>query len=156
MLVFSTQLCELLPLWPILWFNSPLPSPCTVWISIPVLYTRTECVWGVGVWGSGPQTDKHLLQSPFTGQFCLDDDILHCLLWVLSFYGWRRPHFYELTIGEHCYRSAAERWLGPLHVAHARAACPSLQAKDNWQRGIDSLESTPGLIKRFGLKSLWL
>jgi hypothetical protein len=25
-------------------------------------------------------------QSPFTGQFFLDDNILHCLLWVLSFY----------------------------------------------------------------------
>jgi hypothetical protein len=40
-----------------------------------------------GVWGSGPQTDKHLPQSPFRGQFFLDDDILHCLLRVLSFYG---------------------------------------------------------------------
>ncbi len=40
-------------------------------------------VWGV--WGSGPQTDRHLTQSPFTGQFFLDDDILHCLLRVLSF-----------------------------------------------------------------------
>jgi hypothetical protein len=41
-------------------------------------------VWGV--WGSGPQTDKHLPQRVFTGNF-LDDDILHCLLsLVLSFY----------------------------------------------------------------------
>ncbi len=24
---------------------------------------------GGGVWGSGPQTDKHLPQSPFIGQF---------------------------------------------------------------------------------------
>ncbi len=39
------------------------------------------------MWGSGPQIDKHLLQSPFTGQFFLDDDILLCLLWVLSYYG---------------------------------------------------------------------
>ncbi len=34
-----------------------------------------------------PQTDKHLPQSPFTGQFFLDDDILYCLLCVLSFSG---------------------------------------------------------------------
>ncbi len=32
------------------------------------------------------KSDKHLSQSPFTGQF-LDGDILHCLLWVSSFYG---------------------------------------------------------------------
>jgi hypothetical protein len=31
--------------------------------------------------GSGPQTDKHLPQGPLTGQFLLDDDILHCLLY---------------------------------------------------------------------------
>jgi hypothetical protein len=27
------------------------------------------CVCGGRGWGSGPQTDKHLPQSPFTGQF---------------------------------------------------------------------------------------
>jgi hypothetical protein len=47
MLVFSTALCELLPLC----FNSP-PS------SLPCIQ-----------WGSGPPTDKHLPQSPFTGHF---------------------------------------------------------------------------------------
>jgi hypothetical protein len=30
-----------------------------------------QCVRGGGVWGSGPQTDKHLLQSPITGRFFL-------------------------------------------------------------------------------------
>jgi hypothetical protein len=35
-------------------------------------------------------SDKHLPQSPFTGQFFLDDNILHCILWVLSFNG-RNP-----------------------------------------------------------------
>ncbi len=40
--------------------------------------------------GSGPQTEKHLPQSPFTGQFFLDVDILYCLVWVLSFYGFFR------------------------------------------------------------------
>jgi hypothetical protein len=42
------------------------PSPFPVWISI--LYTRIQCVrWGF--LGCGPQTDKHLPQSLFTGQF---------------------------------------------------------------------------------------
>ncbi len=59
------------------------PPPFPVLISI--LYTGIQCVkWGGGLWGSGPQTDKHLPQSP---QSFLDDDILHWLLWVLSFYG---------------------------------------------------------------------
>ncbi len=46
---------------------------------------------------------KHLPQSPFAGHF-LDDDILHCLLWVLSFYAcntkcWnlRHSHFKSST-----------------------------------------------------------
>jgi hypothetical protein len=44
-------------------------------------------MWGGGgVWGSGPRTDKHLPQSPFTGQsIFLDDDILHCLLLFIRF-----------------------------------------------------------------------
>ncbi len=63
MLVFSTQLCELLPLSPSLWFNSP-PLLC---VNKYTAYTYTMCKGGV--WGSGPQTDKHLPQSPFTGQF---------------------------------------------------------------------------------------
>ncbi len=45
MLVFLTQLCELLPFSPSFWFNSPPPFP--VWISI--LYTRIQCVIGGGV-----------------------------------------------------------------------------------------------------------
>ena len=45
LLVFSTQFFELLPL------------------------SRIQCVRGAEVWGSGPQTYKHLSQSPFTGQF---------------------------------------------------------------------------------------
>ncbi len=37
--------------------------------------------------GRGPQTDKkNLSQSPFRGQFFLDNDIWHCSLSVLSFY----------------------------------------------------------------------
>ncbi len=45
MLVFSTQLCELLLLSPSLWFNSPPPFP--VWIStLYTLYTYTVCKGG--------------------------------------------------------------------------------------------------------------
>jgi hypothetical protein len=45
LLVFSTQLCELLPLSPFLWFNPPPPPlPC-----VKVQYTQTVCGWeGVG------------------------------------------------------------------------------------------------------------
>ncbi len=32
--------------------------------------------------GEGSQTDKHLPQSPFPGHLFLDDEILHCFLWV--------------------------------------------------------------------------
>jgi hypothetical protein len=50
-----------------------------------LLYTRMYCLRGGLVWGSGPQTDKTLPQSPVTGQLSFDDDILLCLLCVLSF-----------------------------------------------------------------------
>ncbi len=54
MMVFSTQLCEMLPLEPPLWFNfPPLPFP----VRISIVYTRIQCV-RKGIWGSGPQTDK--------------------------------------------------------------------------------------------------
>jgi hypothetical protein len=67
--VFSAQLCELLPLSPCLWFNSPpLPLTCVN------KCTCIQCVKG-GVWESGPQTDEHLPQSPFTGKF----------LWMTTF-----------------------------------------------------------------------
>ncbi len=42
--------------------------PIPVWISL--LYTRIQCVKGGGACGVfGPQTEKHLPQSSFTGQF---------------------------------------------------------------------------------------
>jgi hypothetical protein len=76
MLVFSTQLCELFPISPSLWFNST-PSP--VWLSI--LYTCIHCVrcGGMGFWASDRLTPavKYLYRSTF-----LDDDNLNCLLWV--------------------------------------------------------------------------
>jgi hypothetical protein len=57
------------------------PSLCDKY----TVYTYT-LLYRVWFW---VQTDKYLPQSLFTGQFFLDDDIfdiLHCLLWVLSFY----------------------------------------------------------------------
>ncbi len=61
-------------------FLTPFP------VLISILYSvYTYSVKG-GVWGYGPQTDKHLPQSPCRGQFLFDDYILHCLLGVLSFY----------------------------------------------------------------------
>ncbi len=61
MLVFSTQFCELLALSHSLWLNSP-PLPCVS----KYIYVGMQCVTkgrGIG------QTDKHLPQSHFTGQF---------------------------------------------------------------------------------------
>ncbi len=42
--------------------------------------------------GSGPQTDKTPAAKFLYRSILLDDDILHCLLWVLSFYGTPCPH----------------------------------------------------------------
>ncbi len=43
------------------------PLPC---VNKYTVYTYTvQCVKGGRLWGSRPQTDKHLPQSPFTGQF---------------------------------------------------------------------------------------
>ncbi len=65
MLVLSTQLRELLPLSPSLWFISPpSPLPC---VNQYTVYTYPVCKGGL--WGSVPQTDKHLPQSPCTGHF---------------------------------------------------------------------------------------
>jgi hypothetical protein len=77
---FQLSFCEPFPLYPSLWFNSPPPFP--VWISI--LYTHIQCV-------RGEYRDLDLRQintcrkEPLHINF-LDDDIMHCLLWVLSFY----------------------------------------------------------------------
>jgi hypothetical protein len=66
MLVFSTQLCELLLFSPSLWFKSTLsPLPC---VNKVYLYTRIQCVRGGGGMGFWVKTDKHLPQSTFTGQ----------------------------------------------------------------------------------------
>ncbi len=56
-----------------------------VWISI---YTVYKYKWkGGGVWGSGPQTDENLPQSPFIYRWIfLENDNLNGLPWILSFY----------------------------------------------------------------------
>ncbi len=79
MLVFLTHICELLP--SNLLSDSTLP-PFPVWICI--LFTRTQCVrGGMEFWA----LDIYLTcrKVPLQENL-LDDDILHCLLWVLSFY----------------------------------------------------------------------
>jgi hypothetical protein len=70
------------------------------WPSVSLIFLATEHLhliyWKLvdsilSVWGSGPQTDKHLPKIPFAIQF-LDEEILHCLLWVLSFYATEHLH----------------------------------------------------------------
>jgi hypothetical protein len=62
---------------PSLWFNSPPspPPPCVN--KYPILYTRLRFY---SLWGSGPQTDTYLPQSPFTGQFYSKTTFCICLL----------------------------------------------------------------------------
>ncbi len=62
MLVFSTELCELLPL-QFLSASNPPPLPCVNKYTV-----RYSVQGGGGIWGLGPQTDKHLPQSPFKDQ----------------------------------------------------------------------------------------
>ncbi len=93
MLVFSTQRC-LLPLSLSLWFNSP-PYPLSSGEDHHILqefYTlhltrfRTHIIARPPQTKREPRTNKYMPQSPFYRSISLDDDILHCLLWVLSFY----------------------------------------------------------------------
>jgi hypothetical protein len=59
MLVFSTRLCELLPLLPSLWYNSPSPSLCQSTV-------YTDSVWlggGEGVLSPG---GDYILQELLT------------------------------------------------------------------------------------------
>ncbi len=83
MLVFSNQLCELLPLWPSLWFNSPHPFTFLC-VNKYTVYTYTVCKGGYGVLGLRQINTCRKL--PLKVNF-LDDDIMHCLLWVLSLHG---------------------------------------------------------------------
>jgi hypothetical protein len=92
MLVFSTQLCGLLP--------SNLLSGATP----PLLCVNKYryCLPGGGLWGSGPQTDKHLPQSPFTDKFymltiCIAfDESYFSTFNMLRFFVMPYVHVYEL------------------------------------------------------------
>ncbi len=65
MLVFRPSFVNCCPFNLLYGSTLPLhPLPC---VSKYTVYTYSVCKGG-GVRGSGPQTDKHLLQSPFTGQ----------------------------------------------------------------------------------------
>jgi hypothetical protein len=75
-LVFSTQLCELLPLYPYLWINSP-PFPLSCVNKYPA-YTYTVCKGG-GYGVLGLRQINTCRKVPLHVNF-LDDDILHCLL----------------------------------------------------------------------------
>ncbi len=55
--------------------------------------TACKGVGGGGVWGSVPQTDKHLAQSPFTGKFfALPSMSLSFLYLEESFFRFRRGY----------------------------------------------------------------
>ncbi len=93
MLVFSTQLCELLPFSLSLLFN-PLPVPsvnnysvyCSVYTYLHIRFM--QCARGD--LSSGLQTYKHLPQSPFTGKF------FQMTTFCMSFYESYLSKFYGL------------------------------------------------------------
>ncbi len=66
-LLFSTQLCELLPLSSSFWFNRPPPFYVYEEVYSIHMYTYTVCKGGYGVLDT--QTDKHPPQSLFTCEF---------------------------------------------------------------------------------------
>ncbi len=71
--------------------GSTLPyPPFPVWISI--LYARIQCLWGGGGYGVLGLRQKTPAAKSLYRSFFLDDDILHCLLWALSFCGCGAPH----------------------------------------------------------------
>jgi hypothetical protein len=75
LLVFSTQLCEMLPREPSLRFSSPPPpSLCEL---VCCIHVYIQCVrgWGMGFWTSDKYTPA--AESLYRAIF-LDDDILHC------------------------------------------------------------------------------
>ncbi len=79
----QSQLCELLPLSPSLWFNSPPFPVCILYKYTLYTYTvRNKGGRGYGVLGLRQISTSCIV--PLQVHF-LDDDISHCLLWVLSF-----------------------------------------------------------------------
>ncbi len=65
--------------------GSTLPPPAHPCENKYTVHIHVYSVWGNGVWVSGPRTDKTAAKSLYRSIF-FDDNILHCLLWVLSFY----------------------------------------------------------------------
>ncbi len=61
-------LCKLLPFSSSLWFISP-PPPLHCVNKYSILSRIHTVCKGVGIWGFGPQTAKHLPRSTFTGHF---------------------------------------------------------------------------------------
>jgi hypothetical protein len=76
--VFSTQLYDPLPI-SLVQLSPPPHLPC---VNKCTVYTY-RVYKGGGVLGSGPQADKHLPQSPFTGQFLMV--ITFCIVRILFF-----------------------------------------------------------------------
>jgi hypothetical protein len=72
MLLFLAQRCELLPISLSLWFTLPptprIPPSLCHCVKLYTEYTYPVCK-EERVWGSGPQTDKHLPKNPFTTKF---------------------------------------------------------------------------------------
>jgi hypothetical protein len=79
MLVFSTQLCELLPLSPSPWFNSP-PPPLSMCEYVHC-YCTVYCIHvrRVGYGVLGLRQINICRKAPLQVNF-LEDDISHCLL----------------------------------------------------------------------------
>jgi hypothetical protein len=64
--------CELAPIYLLTGLPTPPPHTFPVWVSTKV-YVFIQCVTGGG--DRGPQTDKHLPPSTFTGKFLRKADI---------------------------------------------------------------------------------
>ncbi len=127
MLVFSTQLCDLYspllpqPLSP--WFNSPFPS----------------------LWVSGPQTDKHLPESSFTGKyfqfmtFCIAFYCMYSCLYIVQQVSFSLFRYYFASVTSPC------DWHRYLPLSCARIYRPSFH--ENKPKTLVSLIQT----ERFGL-----
>jgi hypothetical protein len=73
-------------------------TPCFSLNTVSV-YKYTVCNGGNGgrgVWGSGPQSDTPPAAKSVYRSIFLDDDILHCILWVLSFHDFLAKEYYYI------------------------------------------------------------
>jgi hypothetical protein len=66
----------------------PPPLPC---VNKYTVYKCTVCKKG-GMYGALGLRQINTCRKVPSQVIFLDDDILHCILWVLSFYGWELPH----------------------------------------------------------------